>query len=138
MHYSYEIDVTTANPVDDPLIYHIKLASGKLKEMQTVFEVGDGYSSCVTLWDRGKQLLPTNADGFFTGDGLAVYSPINYDLDVEDNDLYIVAWNRGGVYDHAVNILLAVQGVDEPDQYSLMELMNSTINRLIDLCKQLI
>lgn len=138
MHYSYEIDVLTSHTVDDPLIYHIKLASGKLKELQTVFEVGDGYSSCVTLWDRGKQLLPTNPDGFFTGDGLSLYSPIHYDLDSEDNDLYVVAWNRGGVYDHAVNLMLAVQGVDEPDVNSLMSLMVQTIDRLIALCKDLI
>ena len=138
MHYSYEIDVTTSHTVDDPLIYHVKLASGKLTEMQTVFEVGDGYSSCVTLWDGSKQLLPTNLDGYFTGDGLAVYSPINYDLTENGNNLYLVAWNRGGVYDHAVNVMLAVKGDDEPDVLSLMTLLNATVNRLIDLCRALL
>jgi hypothetical protein len=138
MHYSHEITVSTSDTAEDPQVFHIKLASGFLKEMQTVFEVGDGYSSCVTLWDRGKQLLPTNPDGFFCGDGVNIFSPIHYDLDAEDNDLYIVAWNRGGVYDHAVNIMLSVQGVDEPDITGLMGLMNSTINRLITLCRDLI
>ena len=138
MHYSYELDVSTSDTPGDPLVYHIKLASGILKEMQTVFEVGDGYSSCITLWDRGKQLLPTNPDGFFTGDGVSVFSPIHYDLDAEDNDLYIVAWNRGGVYDQAVNIMLSVQGSDEPDIIGVMKLMNETIDRLITLCKGLI
>ena len=138
MHYSYELTVSTSDTAEDPQVYHIKLASGILKEMQTVFEVGDGYSSCITLWDRGKQLLPTNPDGFFTGDGVSVFSPIHYDLDAEDNDLYIVAWNRGGVYDHAVNIMLSVQGSDEPDIIGVMKLMNETIDRLITLCKGLI
>ena len=138
MHYSYELTVSTSDTASDPQVYHVKLASGILKEMQTVFEVGDGYSSCITLWNRGKQLLPTNPDGFFTGDGISVFSPIYYNLDDEDNDLYIVAWNRGGVYDHSVNIMLSVQESNEPDVIGIMKLMNDTIDRLITLCKEFI
>ena len=138
MQYSYEITVGVDDTVDDPLIFPVKLASGVVREMLTVFEVGDGYSSCVTLWDGSKQLVPANSDGYLTGDGLMYVSPLRYDLDESGNQLYLVAWNRGGVYDHSVNVLITVSDSEDLDQSQLTQLMIDTINRLIDLCKGLI
>ena len=138
MHYSFEVDVLTSHTSTDPLIFPMKLASGILRNVDFLFEVGDGYSSCLTLWDRGKQLLPTNADGFYSADGLLVSGSLWYDIDENDNDLFLVAWNRGGVYDHAVIVMLDVKDPNEPELNSVMSLMIDTINRLIDLCKKLI
>jgi hypothetical protein len=138
MHYSYEVNVLTSHTSSSPLVYPIKLASGILNGAEFLFEVGDGFSSCVTLWDRGKQLLPSNPDGFYTADGISLKAPVWYDLDFEDNDLFIVAWNRGGIYDHPVNVMLSVKGNNEPDPFSIMQLMNETIGRLIQLCRELI
>ena len=138
MQYSYELTVAVGNTLADPLIYPVKLASGIVREMLTVFEVGDGYSSCVTLWDASKQLNPTNSDGFLTGDGVMFVSPMHYDLDAEGNTLYLVAWNRGGVYDHSVNVLITVSDPEDLSQGQLTQLMIDTINRLIDLCKKLV
>ena len=138
MQYAYEIEVTPAHDAGDPVIFPVKLASGIVREMLTVFEVGDGYSSCVTLWDASKQLNPTNSDGFLTGDGVMFVSPMHYDLDTEGNTLYLVAWNRGGVYDHSVNVLITVSDPEDLSQSQLTQLMIDTINRLIDLCRKLV
>jgi hypothetical protein len=135
MHYSYEIEVSTAYTASEPLVYPIKLASGTLKFVDFLFEVGDGYSTCLILWDRAKQLLPSNPDGFYAADGLLISASLHYDLDANDNDLYLIAWNRGGVYDHTVNVMLTVKGVEEPDEYGIMLLMRDTIERLIDLMR---
>ena len=138
MQYSYELTVGVGHTFADPLIFPVKLASGIVREMLTVFETGDGYSSCVTLWDASKQLVPANSDGWLTGDGLMYVSPLHYDLDENGNTLYIVAWNRGGVYDHSVNVLITVSDPEDLSQSQLTQLMIDTINRLIDLCKRLI
>lgn len=135
MHYSYEIDVLTSYTADAPLVYPIKLASGILKQADFLFEVGDGYSSCVILYDRSIQLLPSNPDGFYTADGLLVSAPLHYNLDKNDNDLFLIAWNRGGVYDHTINVMLSVQSVDEPDPSSQVSLLRETVDRLIDLMR---
>lgn len=138
MQYSYELTVGVDDTSSDPLVFPVKLASGIVREMITVFEVGDGYSSCVTLWDPSKQLVPANSDGFLTGDGVLFSSPLHYDLDADGNTLYLVAWNRGGVYDHSVNVLITVSDPEDLSQSQLSQLMIDTINRLIDLCRGLI
>jgi hypothetical protein len=45
MHYSHEIDITTAHTVNAPLEQLLKFTAGKLKGVDILFEVGDGYSS---------------------------------------------------------------------------------------------
>lgn len=135
MHYSYEVEIATTDIASDPKEYEIKLGSGIITGVELLFEVGDGFSSCVQFWDRGKQILPTNPDGFYAADGLLVHAPLYYSLDNEDNVLYVIAWNRGGVYDHTVTVMISVKANDEPDVTSLMGLMIETIDKLITLMR---
>ncbi|DBA35226.1 TPA_asm: hypothetical protein vir530_00002 [dsDNA virus vir530] len=138
MHYSHELTVLPTNTIDNPVVKAIGASSGILTDMEVLFEVGDGFSTAVILCNRAMQLLPSNMDGFYTADGLLLHAPIYYNLDVEDNDLFLIAWNRGGDYSHSVNIMLSVRGNNEPDPNSIMVLMVETINRLISLMKQFI
>jgi hypothetical protein len=136
MHYSYEIDITTADDIDAPVVFPIKLQSGILTEFDLVFEVGDGYSSCVSLWDKTIQLLPNNSEGYYSGDGIRINAPLYHKLSEIGNDLYIVAWNRGGIYDHTVSVMLSVKGDNEPDVTDLMDKLLSVIDNGIDLIKK--
>jgi len=138
MHYSYEATVLNTHTVSSPLVVPMKLGSGIFYKADVVFEVGDGFSTAVVIWDRAKQILPTNPDGFYSGDGVVYPCPCYYNLDKEDNDIFLIAWNRGGVYNHDVNVMLSVRGLDEPDEFGIMKLMTETINRLIQLCRELI
>ena len=131
MHYSFEVPVSPDDDIESPLVFPIHLGSGKLHEVVFQFEVGDGFSSAITLWNRANQLLPSNADGIYSGDGSIIYAPIYYDLDVEDNELFVVAWNRGGLYDHSINVMLSVRGSDEPEILSLIETLKLTIDTLV-------
>lgn len=131
MHYSFEVPVSPDDDIESPVVFPVHLGSGKLYEVVIQFEVGDGFSSAITLWNRANQLLPSNADGIYSGDGSIIYAPIYYDLDVEDNELFVVAWNRGGLYDHSINVMLSVRGSDEPEILSLIETLKLTIDTLV-------
>ncbi len=135
MHYSFEFDVLTTHTAASPLIQEIKLAAGILNKAELLFEVGDGFSSCVKLYGLGRQLLPSNPDGFYSADGLLIEAPLWYNLSKESNTVYIVAWNRGGVYNHTCTLMLSVKAADEPDTNSIMSLMIETIDRLITLMR---
>jgi hypothetical protein len=135
MHYSYEVTIEPEHTTTSPLIFPIKLSAGILFNVDLLFEVGDGFSSCVMLYDRAKQILPSNPDGFYAADGLLISAPLWYNLDEEDNNLNVIAWNRGGVYSHTVAIMLSVKAVDEPDVNSIMSMMIDTIDRLITLMR---
>jgi hypothetical protein len=108
-----------------------------LFNVELLYEVGDGFSTCVLLCDDSKQVLPSNPDGFYCGDGILITAPVWYDMQDEGNNLYVVAWNRGGVYNHSVNIMLSVKGVDEPDTNSIQVMMIETIDRLITLMRSI-
>jgi len=135
MHYSYEIDVLTTHTVAAPLEQLIKFTAGKLKGVDILFEVGDGFSSCLQLYSNGYQLLPTNQEGFYSADGLLVHAPVYLDMNEEDNEIWVVAWNRGGIYDHAVTLMFEVQAPNEPELNGLIKLLDDTVNRMIDLIK---
>jgi len=135
MHYSHEIDVLTTHSVSAPLEQMIKFTAGKLKAVDLLFEVGDGYSTCLQIYTNGYQLLPSNAEGFYSGDGILVHAPVFLDMSLEYNELWIVAWNRGGVYDHTVSLMFEVQGVDEPEILDLIKILTDTINRVVDFIK---
>lgn len=135
MHYSFEFSVAPTDTIASPLVFDIKLTAGILTGVDFLFEVGDGFASCVQLWNRGEQLLPSNPDGFYAADGLLIPCPIWYDMSKEDNSLRVVAWNRGGTYNHTISIMLAVKGVDEPDIMNIQQMMITTIDRLITVIR---
>lgn len=138
MHYSYEITVSSTDSVDDPLIFPVKLASGIIKTVEIYFPLGCRRTVRCSLFDRAAQVLPSNADGFYSLDGDTVRANLHYDMDAKDNILYLVAWSIGSVYDHTLTLHIEVQGKDEPDLQSLMVLMTQTIDRLISLCRSLL
>lgn len=138
MHYSYEVTVEPTDVLSDPLVFPIVLASGRLRRVKIYFPVGCSRTIRCQLWDRAIQLLPTNADGFYSLDGDTVDASIYYDLDVNDNVLYLVAWSIGSSYSHTLSVHAEVQAVDEPDPYSLMALMTETVDRLITLIRGLV
>lgn len=138
MQYAYEVDVTPSDTTDDPIVYTCKLSAGILTKVSTLFEVGDGYSTCVQIWTPGAQLIPTNADSFLCGDAVLIESPTWYNIDENFNTLFIVAWNRGGVYDHSVNVMFDVRSPDEPDLYKVINAQAELMDRLISLIRSMI
>ena len=137
MHYSYEIDISPSDTVNNPLELHVKLSAGIIFSVDFLFEVGDGFSSCVTLWDNAVQVLPSNQEGWYSADGLLIVAPVWYKIDERGNDLYVVAWNRGGVNDHTVNMTISVQGVDEPQVIDLINAQNGIFERLLNVLKEI-
>lgn len=135
MHYSHEIDILTTHTAAAPLEQLLKFTAGKLKSVDILFEVGDGYSSCLQIYTNGYQLLPSNSDGYYSADGLLVHAPVFLDMSEEENELWVVAWNRGGLYDHAVTLMFDVQGPNEPEILDLIKLLTDIINRVVDLIK---
>jgi len=135
MHYSHEVYITTAHTVSAPLEQLIKFTAGKLRSVDLLFEVGDGFSSCLQIYTNGYQLLPSNSDGFYSADGLLVHAPVYLDMSEEENELWVVAWNRGGVYDHTVTLMFDVQGPNEPEVEDLVKLLTDVIGRVVDLIK---
>ena len=135
MHYSYEAEVTPADTVDDPLVFPVTLTSGILKGLEVFFPSGCSRTVRIQLWNRGKQIAPSNADGFYALDGDKASAGLHYDIDKEDNELFVIGWNIGGMYDHVITIHLEVQGPEENTMDELVKLMLETINRLIDLMR---
>lgn len=135
MHYSYEVEVTPSDTASSPVVFPIKLAAGVITDVSFLFDVGDGFSTCVCLWNRANQILPTNPEGFYSADGQLITAKLWYDMSTNDNDLFVIAWNRGGLYGHTVTIMIDVRGPDEPDVYSLQNGLIDVINRLVDLMR---
>ena len=135
MHYSYEITITPDNTASNPLVQHIKLASGIILGVDFLFEVGDGFSSCITLWDNAVQILPSNSDGFYSADGILVNAPLWYKINERGNDLYVVGWSRGGPYEHTTTIMISVQSSDEPQVMELIQAQNGIFERLLNVIK---
>lgn len=138
MHYTYEIDITPAHTVLSPLVVPIKLNAGVLFNADLLFEVGDGYSSCIELWDKSTQILPTNQESWYSADGLLISAPCWYSLSDNGNDLYVIAWNRGGVYNHTVTLMLSVKDPAEPDLYSILATQNDLLYRQIEMLRSML
>ena len=138
MHYSYEVEVTPDDVVSDPVVYPIVLSTGILRRVRIFFPPGCSRTIRCTVWDRATQILPTNLDGYYSLDGDNVDADVYYSLDDNDHFLYLVAWTTGSSYNHTLSVHLDVQGPEEPDANKVMILLNSTLDRLIDLCRSLI
>lgn len=138
MHYSYEVEVTPSDVVTDPVVYPIVLATGILRRVRIFFPYGCSRAVRCSLWDRSIQILPTNQDGYYSLDGEVADADVYYSLDDNDHYLYLVAWAVDTAYNHTITIHLDVQGPEEPDANKVMVLLNSTLDRLIDLCRSLL
>lgn len=134
MHYSFDVPVTPADTAGDPVIFPMPLATGILRNVKIFFDYGCGRTVRACLFNRGIQILPTNADGYYALDGDKAEANLYYNLD-DDNELFLVAWNVEGSYDHTLSVHLEVQGPDEPSLETLQRLMIDTVNRLIDLIR---
>ena len=138
MHYSYEVTIDPEDTATSPVVYPIVLATGILRRVRIFFPLGCSRTVRCSLWDRAIQILPTNQDGYYALDGNMVDADVYYSLDSNDHYLYLVAWAVDSAYQHTLTIHLDVQGPEEPDANKVMVLMNSTIDRLITLCKGLL
>jgi len=135
MHYSYAVTVDPSDVVTDPLLFKILLGAGTITRLQIFFPEGTGLCTRCIFVSEGKQLAPTNPDGYYSLDGAAVDASLWHNMDDTTNLFYLVAWNVGGVYSHTLNVLIDVKGVDEPDVYNIMERFRDTMDRLIDLMR---
>jgi hypothetical protein len=138
MHYSYEFTVLTTHTVTSPLTYAMKLGAGILKKVDIDFPAGcDGAVRCVMV-SKANQVLPTNPDGFYAGDGKTISAQLHHSIDEEGTYLAFVAWSTTALYPHTLRAQLEVQGPDEPDINQFIPMLLDTINRLIALLKGLI
>jgi hypothetical protein len=136
MHYSFAVKVLPENDVYNPVEFSIKLATGILRRCQIFFARGCSTLVRCQLWSDAEQLAPQNPDGYYALDGDKVDAPLYYNLDLETNQLWFVAWSFHCSYSHTLQVHLDVQGRDEPDLYNLMQTLIDTEDRLIDLMRQ--
>jgi len=135
MHYSYAVTVDPTDLVSDPLVYDIRLGAGIITRLQIFFPEGTGLCTRCILVSEGKQLAPTNPDGYYSLDGGVIDASLWHNMDESSNLFYLVAWNVEGVYPHTLTVLIDVKGVDEPDLFSIMDRLRDTTDRLIDLMR---
>ena len=114
------------------------MGSGVVTGIKIFFPYGCNGAVHCQIWDSSGQIVPTNQDGYYALDGNVAEASIHYDLSKVNNKLYLVSWGDGILYDHSIEVHIEVRGIDEPQPYDIMALMVDTLNRLIDVIKNLI
>ena len=135
MHYSFFFTVQHENDVDNPLVETIKLSSGVLRKVQISIPVGVNWSVRCCILNDSLQLLPTNHDGYYSGDGTVIDANLWYDLLSNPNTLYFVGWSVDTEYDHKIGVVLDVKEDNEPDILQVQSRVVELIDHLISMIK---
>lgn len=135
MHYSYQATVTTAHTSTAPLVTSMKLGAGVLRHVDITFPSGCNRAVRCTIFDRAKQLFPTNQQGFYSEENQVVSFDCYHDMSSEDNQLYFIAWGVNSSYSHVLSCRLDVQGPDEPDINKFIPQLIQLMGRMVDWLK---
>lgn len=135
MHYSFFFTVEPENDVDNPVVETIKLASGILRGAHLSIPSGVNNTVRCCILNDAVQLLPSNQDGYYSGDGVVIDASLWYDLIVNPNTLYFVGWAVDANYDHTIGIMLDVKEDNEPDMTLLQSKLGDVMDHLISMIK---
>lgn len=135
MQYSYFFTVEPENDVDSPVVETIKLASGILREVHLSIPSGVNNTVRCCILNDAVQLLPSNQDGYYSGDGITINAPLWYDLVANSNTLYFVGWSVDANYEHTIGIMLDVKEDNEPDMTLLQAKLGDVMDHLISMIK---
>ena len=135
MHYSFELSVSPVNTAASPAVQVLHMGAGILNTVDIEFPAGCAKLVRFALYDGATQILPSNMGGFYAMDDNTAHAHVWYDLDEKYNELIAVGWTIGTVYTHTVTVMLEVQGPGEHNLGSMVEMVSTVLNRLIDLLK---
>ena len=135
MLYSYDFEVAPTNTVESPLIAEIKLTTGILRQIEVGFPTGTATVVRCCIANDAIQLVPSNQDGYLTGDGRVVVARPWYDLLKNPNTLYFVGWSVNALKTHTINVILDVKDPDEPDLILIQRDVLKLINEVISLIR---
>ena len=135
MQYSYFFTVEPENDVDSPVVETIKLSSGILRGFHLSIPSGVNNSVRCCILNDAIQLLPSNQDGYYSGDGVVIDASLWYDLIVNPNTLYFVGWSVDANYEHTIGIMLDVKEDNEPDMVILQSKIIDIMDHLISMIK---
>lgn len=135
MHYAFEFNVEPTHTVDSPLIEEIILGSGVLRSVTFNFPYGAANVVNCCLYNDAVQLLPTNQDGFYSGDGISIPANLWYDLSANTNKLYFIGWAVDASYSHVIRVLMDVKEDNEPDMVILQSKITDLMDHLISMIK---
>ncbi len=138
MHYSFFYTVEPDNDVDNPVVETIKLASGILRGVNLYIPAGVCDSVRCCILNDSVQLLPSNQDGYYSGDGISIPASLWYDLTSNPNTLYFVGWSVDADYPHTIGIFLDVKEDNEPDMVLLQAKLIDVFDHLISMIKSYI
>jgi len=117
MHYTYPITVQPSNTADKPVIVRCKLTTGIIRHVSIYFPRGCNYVVRVQIHTDALQLLPSNQDGYYTGNDYAVECSCYFPTDVFGNELIIRAWSRNARYPHTICVYIDLV---EPAEYEVL------------------
>lgn len=104
MFYEVDINVETANTVDNKAKTVIKLTHGVIHQLGIYFPPGCANLVHVTI-NRGlNQIFPTNPDGSIKGDALNVQGREFHTLIKAPYQVEVFAWNESASYDHTITV----------------------------------
>ena len=135
MHYSFFFFFYPDNDVDNPVVETIKLASGVLRGVHVSIPTGVNNTVRCCILNDAVQLLPSNQDGYYSGDGVVIDASLWYDLIVNPNTLYFVGWSVDANYEHTIGIMLDVKEDNEPDMVILQSKIIDIMDHLISMIK---
>jgi len=135
MHYSIPIRVEPANTADNPAIVRGHFGAGVLRKVDVVFPPGPAGLVRIFIFHENIQILPTNPEGYYSGDDIHITAQCWINLSECDNIITVVGYNVGCNFPHTILLYFEVKDPDEPD---LTELLNNQIrlmSQLVDLYK---
>lgn len=109
MQYRGAITVTAGTPASAPELRPVSICYGSLRRYSVYFPPGNGGTTYVQVWYRGRQILPTTPGATFRGDDLLIDLPDNYPLHDSPFELEIRGWSPAAAYDHTVFLLLYIE-----------------------------
>lgn len=107
--YAFELDIPSNTTSDAPVYQTLSVNKGIIKEIELYYPLNNIRLGNVWFHADGKQILPTNIKGNFTGNGnIQIIKP---NTEIFDTSLSMVGFNLDTIFDHKIT---AVVTIEEP------------------------
>lgn len=105
--YAFELDIPANTLSNTPVYQTLSVNKGIIKEIELYYPLNNIRLGNIWFHADGKQILPTNLNGNFTGNGnIQIIKP---NTEIFDASLSMVGFNLDTVFDHKITAFVTIE-----------------------------
>uniref|UniRef100_A0A6M3Y2N6 Uncharacterized protein n=1 Tax=viral metagenome TaxID=1070528 RepID=A0A6M3Y2N6_9ZZZZ len=108
MFYDFAVTIPAGTLESAPIEQELNLTHGIIHRVELEFPAGCRGYAYLAIYHREHQILPTNINEAFNGEGYTIPIDEHFDLTEPPHNLLARGWSPNATYDHTITVRVGI------------------------------